>query len=466
MSGLKISALVFCCVSLVACGSGGGGDTTPAAVSVLEASTAVKQQALPIGSIACPNGGIQLQIGIDQNGNGSLDVSEVNRTENVCNGENGVNGSPGLTALVLTSTEAAGANCSNGGKKVQFGLDANVNGILDASEVTDTSYVCNGSDGMNGVDGLNALFVSSPEAAGTNCTNGGIHIDTGVDNNSNGILDASEITSTSYVCNGLDGNLGDYSSLLNISSEPIGQNCQYGGKKIESGIDVNGDGILNLDEVDSTQFICSDKISFPDNTTLAEYSFESLLNDLTGHGFDLMNSSPVYIDSTYGKAIDVGSSGDVGYFFDNTIKSEKFGFSFLVKSGFFFKLSERTAIYQDQYDGKIYVWVFLGGDAYSTGGTIVSQNPVDLSSEKYIVVNFDNSIGSLEKIKVYVNGAQIPLTGTFTLFDGAKFDLDYFLMLSKYSTPSSWTVDELKIKNSIFTDSEISQLYNLYFPVL
>jgi microcystin-dependent protein len=38
-----------------------------------------------------------------------------------------------------------GANCSGGGTKVDSGLDANANGTLDASEVASTSYVCNGS---------------------------------------------------------------------------------------------------------------------------------------------------------------------------------------------------------------------------------------------------------------------------------------------------------------------------------
>jgi hypothetical protein len=65
-------------------------------------------------------------------------------TRFVCNGTTGTNG---LNSLVQTSAEPAGANCTYGGTKFETGLDANRNGILDASEViaAQTRYVCNGA---------------------------------------------------------------------------------------------------------------------------------------------------------------------------------------------------------------------------------------------------------------------------------------------------------------------------------
>ncbi|MDR6515331.1 DUF7151 family protein [Chryseobacterium camelliae] len=57
-------------------------------------------------------------------------------------------GSNGKNALVRTTQESAGSNCANGGIKVETGLDTNGNGTLDASEITDTRYVCNGSNGQ------------------------------------------------------------------------------------------------------------------------------------------------------------------------------------------------------------------------------------------------------------------------------------------------------------------------------
>ncbi|KIC64130.1 hypothetical protein RM51_05285 [Chryseobacterium taiwanense] len=62
-------------------------------------------------------------------------------------------GSSASSALVKTTIEIAGINCSTGGLKVESGLDINANGILDLSEVTSTNYVCNGILGVQGIQG-------------------------------------------------------------------------------------------------------------------------------------------------------------------------------------------------------------------------------------------------------------------------------------------------------------------------
>jgi len=64
-------------------------------------------------------------------------------------GPAGASGANGLNQVVKTTTEPAGVNCSAGGVKVEFGLDANNNGILDVSEInaTLTKYICNGTSG-------------------------------------------------------------------------------------------------------------------------------------------------------------------------------------------------------------------------------------------------------------------------------------------------------------------------------
>ncbi len=203
----------------------------------------------------------------------------------------GVNGTNGQNTLVKTTTESAGANCPTGGIKIEYGLDANSNGVLDVIEINAslTKYVCNGAvgatgatgaqgvqgvagpqgatgatggtgpqgpigltgptgatgpqgpigltgpvgpqgpagpqgaigltgptgaqglqgvPGTNGANGLNALIKTTAEAAGANCANGGTKIESGLDLNNNGSLDASEVNAsqTRYVCNG--GGLG------------------------------------------------------------------------------------------------------------------------------------------------------------------------------------------------------------------------------------------------------------------
>jgi len=132
-------------------------------------------------------------------------------------GSPGPAGMPGRNALVLTTAEAAGTNCATGGTKVETGQDANDNGTLDAGEITSTRYVCNGAAGANGsagspgtagANGISALVRTTAEAAGANCATGGTKVETGPDNNNNGTLDAGEITSTRYVCNGAAGSTG------------------------------------------------------------------------------------------------------------------------------------------------------------------------------------------------------------------------------------------------------------------
>jgi hypothetical protein len=140
------------------------------------------------------------------------------------NGTNGTNGADGKNTLAKTTTEAAGANCTTGGVKIEYGLDANNNATLDAGEINAslTKYVCNGEVGLtgsqgtqgpqgiqgpsgaNGSNGQNALIKTTTEPAGANCTNGGTKIETGIDTDGNGVLDAGEVNSiqTKYVCNG------------------------------------------------------------------------------------------------------------------------------------------------------------------------------------------------------------------------------------------------------------------------
>ncbi|WP_294238232.1 hypothetical protein [Chryseobacterium sp. sg2396] len=76
----------------------------------------------------------------------------------------GIGGSNGKNALVKTTAESAGGNCTTGGMKIESGTDNNSNGILDASEITDTRYVCNGTNGQgfsNGSAGAQIYLTSS-----------------------------------------------------------------------------------------------------------------------------------------------------------------------------------------------------------------------------------------------------------------------------------------------------------------
>jgi ELWxxDGT repeat protein len=113
----------------------------------------------------------------------------------------------------------------------------------------------------------------TPESAGSNCANGGTRIDVGVDDNSNGVLEASEIDQTQYVC---DGGSSNNTMLTSISSPPASMGCDAGGRVIAHGLD-NGDGggtyangVLETGEVDSSTTFCSRLVSNDDDLRMVK----------------------------------------------------------------------------------------------------------------------------------------------------------------------------------------------------
>jgi hypothetical protein len=136
----------------------------------------------------CPEGGFVIEAGLDANGNGALDSSEVNSalTTHLCNGasgaagatgapgapgQNGATGAPGetgapgapgapgatgadgFTTLVRTSTAVDPSVCPEGGVLIEVGLDTGgvtlgspPDGVLQDGEVNPdlTQSVCNG----------------------------------------------------------------------------------------------------------------------------------------------------------------------------------------------------------------------------------------------------------------------------------------------------------------------------------
>ena len=170
-------------------------------------------------------------------------------------GADGADGTPGADgaqgpAGVNGTDGADGANGTDGDKG-------------EVGEEGDKGEV--GEDGMDGIDGMPALAVTTLESAGSNCADGGLKIEVGVDDNGNGALDSNEVDYTEYVCNGADGANGSASpnTMLTSVSAPTLQACSSGGRIITQGLD-NGDGggtsqngVLESGEVDYTTTYCS-----------------------------------------------------------------------------------------------------------------------------------------------------------------------------------------------------------------
>lgn len=132
-----------------------------------------------------------------------------------------------------------------------------------------------GKDGPEGTQGPSSLVRFDPEAAGARCANGGLAVKAGLDANGNGVLDDAEIDAaqTAYVCTGVTGGQGGHGpsgtdgnagapgtdgsqTVVRVTPEPPGANCPLGGQRIEAGIDLNGNTVLENDEVTTTGYVC------------------------------------------------------------------------------------------------------------------------------------------------------------------------------------------------------------------
>ncbi len=132
-----------------------------------------------------------------------------------CSGDSGATGATGATGEngADGATGATGATGENG------------------ADGADGATGENGADGVDGATGENG-------ADGVDGATG--------ENGADGATGAT----------GLDG----FVSLIKMSDEPVGANCQNGGVKVESGLDLDGDDVLAMGEVTATKYICSDQV--------------------------------------------------------------------------------------------------------------------------------------------------------------------------------------------------------------
>jgi len=166
---IQRASVLFLVSILTACGGGGLNDLSAQSIKL-----SIQNEA-PLS--ACASGGVTLNSGVDTNHDLVLQSTEITGTQYICNanngiagwsGFNGLAGTSGLSALVVVSNELHGANCATGGTQVSAGFDTNQDKTLNALEVTSSNYICNGTNGSNGSSGN-----SGPDGtAGLNGING------------------------------------------------------------------------------------------------------------------------------------------------------------------------------------------------------------------------------------------------------------------------------------------------------
>lgn len=204
----------------------------------------------------CPTGGIEVFYGTDDDGDGVLDTSERDGSSIVCNGADGQDGADGANALVdmLHFPIGGSSFCPAGGVRVYFGTDDDADGMLDESERYGSALVCSGVDGQDGADGANALTRTETVPAGSTCPAGGVRMFSGTDDDGDGVLDPAEEDNSSVIC---DGQGGAVSALIETKSIPAGSTCPAGGTRIVFGLDADGDGVLDPAEVSGSSAVCN-----------------------------------------------------------------------------------------------------------------------------------------------------------------------------------------------------------------
>jgi hypothetical protein len=203
---------------------------------------------------ACPAGGVSLAFGVDADGDGDLSEAETQGSFDVCHGAVGAEGSD---ASVRVTTEPAGENCAYGGVRVDVGSSRVEDGSTDGdaggggSDSPSTQYVCQGEPGARGEPGAQggAGDLGPPGETGDPGPPG----ETGDPGPPGETGDAGPAGET--------GERG-YSSLIEMTPEPAGENCPVGGVKLSVGLDngdgegVAHDGVLHADEVDDITYLC------------------------------------------------------------------------------------------------------------------------------------------------------------------------------------------------------------------
>jgi hypothetical protein len=238
----------------------------------------------------CPNGGVEIRVGIDKNGNGYLKGSEILDTAVVCNGEDGADGTDGQDGKSCTVTANGDAgtvtiSCEDGTEATVSNGEDGATGATGAAGPAGATGAdgapgatgATGADGATGDTGATGAD-GAPGATGADGAPGATGADgapgaTGADGapGATGATGATgapgadaEPCSVSEAVNGVVTITCGATSVqvetqvlveveqLNL----INGSCGLGGTALQLGIDTNGDGILDDIEVTGDVDIC------------------------------------------------------------------------------------------------------------------------------------------------------------------------------------------------------------------
>jgi|GEM_PF-1112263 len=148
-------------------------------------------------------------------------------------------GTPGASALMAVEDEPVGGEaCTNGGIRVATGRDLDGDGVLAEAEEERVFWLCDGADGATGPDGATGA-TGDTGAAGAD-----------------GATGATGATGAA----GADGEDGDDAALPLVETTTLqagSSACADGGVQTRTGVDLNGNGALDDDEVTGATAVCA-----------------------------------------------------------------------------------------------------------------------------------------------------------------------------------------------------------------
>ncbi len=247
----------------------------------------------------CALGGVRIDSGLDRNDDGLLGPGEVDNTQVLCTQQ--ADGRQSLVRVVAIEGADDGPCGVPGGSRVLSGVDLDDSGTLNTNEVTAEALICSGDDGVRSLVRVDTL---APEPTpGGACWFGGVRVSAGLDADGDGTLDAEEVETSSDVC---AIHVNENMTLVEQGVEPRGDNCALGGIRYIVGYDADGDGELDPEEAGPPGFICNEITIIDGTSTLLDIA------DATGNqcafGGYVLRSGP---DTDRSGALDAGEVTDV-----------------------------------------------------------------------------------------------------------------------------------------------------------
>lgn len=220
---------------------------------------------------------------------------------------NGPQGLPGRNSISIVTPEPAGANCQNGGNKIDVGTDDNGDNILQALEIDFTYFVCNGDSGTAVGDdwGNQVVVTQGSNISGDGTTANPLTVINNDNDSTNELQDLSIAGNTINISNGTGISLSPTTPTTNQVLTWNG--TAWTAQNATSGADNWG-----------SQVVVSDTTLTGDGTSGNPLGVNGVLTDnqdlsLTGNSLSLTNDpTPVdlspYLDNTDAQTLSINAN--------------------------------------------------------------------------------------------------------------------------------------------------------------